>query len=426
MKIPDGVTIPCIVDHSEIEPGWNRVTDLDAKYIRAIPNSSTDPGDTGGAVSHSHSTPGHTHSLTHSHSSATSGSAAATTSTNVGGDEPPVSVVHDSPHTHSFTLSNQTLTSGSASPGTNSVANDPANLEVIWLESDGTPSNLPAGALGFFAGAVLPVEATLYEDAKNRFLKGAPTEGDAGDVGAGTLASHTHNIDDHTHTGQSHNHPSTTSGGSSSRTEGGDANTRPRGGHTHPVTSNSVATGSTGNPTATPVSGAQSVEPPFKKLAIVSASELFEGYIAIWRRALSLIPEDWVLCNGENDTIDMCDGSFVKGADALGEVGDTGGTSTHTHTGATHTHTIGSHSHSATFGTISDSSDVGTTTPNRSFALTNHQSSHNTTSAAASNFVGSETTGNLSSESHIPAYETVAFIMCTKVVTGGEGFFNFF
>lgn len=428
MKIPEGIRIPCIVNHSDIEAGWTRVTDYDGIYLRAIPNASTDPDTSGGNASHTHTTPGHTHALTHSHGSTNSTTTTSHIAVNVGGEGSPLGVTRDGGHLHSFTLSSQTLTSGSAAPGTDSVGNDPSHLRVIWLESDGSPNNLPAGALGFFAGAVLPVEATLYEDAKNRFLRGAATNGDAGATSAGTLSSHSHVINNHTHTGQSHSHPSTNSGGPNLvNNEGEGNNDVPRHTHVHAVTSSSVSTGDTGNPTSPPVSGTQSVEPPFKKLAIISAAELFEGYIAVWARPLSQIPNDWILCDGDNATPDMCDGSFVKGANSLGEIGDAGGTSTHSHTEATHTHTIGSHSHSATFGTQSPGNwDIGSALPNKSWPLGNHGSQHNTTSAAASNFVGSASTGTLSTESHIPQYRTVAFIMCTKVSAGGGGFFPFF
>ena len=67
------------------------------------------------------------------------------------------------------------------------------------------------------------------------------------------------------------------------------------------------------------------------------------GTIILWHTGA--IPSGWKLCDGNNDTPDLR-GFFIKGAANSGDLLDSGGVETHTHTNpntgnsVTHTHTL--------------------------------------------------------------------------------------
>ncbi len=416
MAIADGIIIPWLGEHANIPAGWSRITDLDSRYLRSIPDESTNPGANGGSATHLHTTPGHTHDLSHSHGSATSTALTANTNAQGGVDAQSVGT-----HTHPFTLSSQTVTSGSAAPNSTAVSNELGRLEVIWLESDGTPTAFPAGTLLFTADSEDPRELV----AGGRYLRGAADSQDGGDEEDSTLASHAHGVEDHTHEGAPHSHPSTNSGGPSATAGpvelGGSA--RSGSSHVHPVSSNSVSTGETGNPTGGS-SGTSSPEPPYEELGVVEPIEEKPqiGDIFVWLRTLSEIPDGYLLCNGENETPNLCHGKFIKSAAAAANIGNSGGTSTHAHTGITHAHTIGSHTHSATFGSQSSTSNISGSGVSSSLA---HSTVHNATSAAATPTVGNASTGDLATASHIPLFTEVAFIMYVGEKNAGA-FFPFF
>lgn len=70
----------------------------------------------------------------------------------------------------------------------------------------------------------------------------------------------------------------------------------------------------------------------------------FSGVICMWSGTLATIPAGWNLCDGGDGTPDLRD-KFILGCPDGVDPGDTGGTSSHSHTVNSHNHTIGSHSH---------------------------------------------------------------------------------
>lgn len=61
----------------------------------------------------------------------------------------------------------------------------------------------------------------------------------------------------------------------------------------------------------------------------MSLSSLPVGTVIAWENAT--IPDGWHVCDGTNGTLDLRN-KFVKGASVDGDVGDTGGVSSHSHT----------------------------------------------------------------------------------------------
>lgn len=408
MAIAEGIIIGWPDTAASIPSGWSRVTALDGMYLRAISTDETEPGGTGGSSAHSHTTPGHVHDMSHGHAPHSAGVVTAESSTARGEES---SKDLSGTHSHSFSLSDSTLSSGSATPGTDSISNNLDRLEVIWIESDGTPEEFPEGALVFSTGAVIGFAASEIVDL---FLRGASPTADGGSTVPGTLDNHVHAIAAHTHTGAgSHAHPA----GTSSQSGNAKAiNTDSSGGpytppHYHSFT---VSSASTGDPDAAGggTSGPAEALPPFSRLLVLESEGdgPETGIIIPWLGSLDEIPEDWFLCNGENETPNLCHGRFILATDTPEDVLSAGGTETHTHTApAPHTHTIGTHSHLVSFEFVSGVSGGAGTAQEPCTAP--HGSEHNGSSANASNYIGSSSVGTISEESHIPEYTEVAFLM---------------
>ncbi len=106
--------------------------------------------------------------------------------------------------------------------------------------------------------------------------------------------------------------------------------------------------------------------------------------VILWSKPLAQIPAGWVVCDGNNGTIDMR-GFFPKGADAGQAGGGNGGS-------ATHTHSIAGLSTSANTSGAFDANSGG------SYALASLSHNHNVT-------------GSLGTASSEPQYKTWVFIM---------------
>ena len=64
------------------------------------------------------------------------------------------------------------------------------------------------------------------------------------------------------------------------------------------------------------------------------------GIIQIWQGSVINIPDGWVLCDGTNGTPDLRN-DFIRGQGPGTPIGQTGGSSTHTHDFTTDGHTHG-------------------------------------------------------------------------------------
>jgi hypothetical protein len=58
------------------------------------------------------------------------------------------------------------------------------------------------------------------------------------------------------------------------------------------------------------------------------------GLISLWSGSVASIPDGWVICDGNNNTPDLRN-NFVVGAGDTYDPEDTGGATTHDHTGIT-------------------------------------------------------------------------------------------
>jgi len=418
--IPDDMILGWPGTAASIPSGWTRVTALDGVFPRGS-NGTGAPVATGGAASHSHTTPGHTHQIAaHSHSvgGSTGSSNSSTTSARFNGASQPQA---DQPHTHtrpSSTGSAGPYNTSSSAPGTSAANNAPPARDVIWIKSDGAQAAYPVGILGFSTESV----SGWTDDASSagRFLKGAPSGGNGGATSG--AATHSHTVNAHSHNGVSHDHSigSTSLSNPSSGTEAGYGSSSPRWlpRHTHPL---NVAPASTGNTNSVGggTTNAVNLEPPNRRLRVLrnTGGGTQTRIIGLYTGAVADLDPLLTLCNGANGTPDMRTWfAREKGSDS---VNSTGGTSSHSHTTPAHTHDIGNHSHTIDVGqsttgsferpSFGDLGDSPTTTHDHSGGST----------ASASPGVSSNGSGNTNSVSHIPPYREVHFVRLDGTISGG-------
>ena len=418
--IPDDMILGWPGTAASIPSGWTRVTALDGYYPRGA-NTTAAPSATGGATSHSHTTPGHTHQIAaHSHSvgGSTGTSNSSTTSARFNGASQPQA---DQPHSHSrpsSTGSAGPYNTSSSAPGTSSANNVPPTREVIWIKSDGSQASYPTGVLGWATESV----SGWTNDATSagRFLKGAAAGGNGGATSG--AATHTHSVNAHSHNGVSHDHSIGATGLSnpSSSVEAGYGSSSPRWlpRHTHPLNLNAASTGNT-NSVGGGTTNAVNLEPPNRRLQVLrnTGGGTQTRIIGLYTGAVADLDPLLTLCNGSGGTPDMRTWfARDRGSDSINS---TGGSSSHSHTTPSHTHDIGNHSHTidvlaSTTGSFERPSfgDLGDS------PTTSHDHSGGSTASASPN-VSSAGSGNTNSVSHLPPYKEVHFVRLDGTISGG-------
>jgi hypothetical protein len=306
---------------------------------------------------------------------------------------------------------------GSSSATTDAISNELNRLEVIWIQSNGTPTQIPAGALTFWHAADAPPGWSVYTDSQGRYLRGATAGGDGGSIPAGS-ASHAH-VGSHSHT-TTHFHTAKTSGAASSTgflndsaLEVDAATTS----HNHQVTLGTTVSGSTSSDNANAIAHAR--DPLWLKTRVVQPPSSVDPppqIIAIWLGNLASIPEGWALCDGTNGTPNLLGTRLIRGAETNGDVGTTGGVASHSHTATTHSHTgPGSHTHNKSFGSASATTKIRNLAGSADHALT-HSSGHNNTSSVGSIGTTGSIAPTIGSTDNMPPFTQVAFIQLVVVL----------
>jgi hypothetical protein len=302
--IPNGMIFLWPSTEASIPAGWDRVADLDGKYPKGIATTGTQPGTTGGAATHTHTVPTHTHDTSHSHT--TSGNTSAAVGTFGSNDGAVGTTAIAATHTHTTPSTNSTtVSSGTGTPSIDSPSNDPARLHVLFIESNGQPLGVPDGALGLAPDTSLS-GWTDHAAADGRFIKGANSGFDGGDTAASNLDNHTHAIGAHTHGATSHTHTSSNTGSVTSNlsmfagpTSGVWSST-----HAHPITIGSASTTAldSGGSGSSGASSLGTTEPPYTNVRVKENTsgqdDLPVGLIGLWRGSLGSIPDHWALCDG--------------------------------------------------------------------------------------------------------------------------------
>lgn len=414
-----GVIIPFDGNEVDIPDGFERESGLDDKFPKAWGSES--PNTSGGSATHTHTSPAHTHNISsHTHSIQTSSNNHTSGNEGTGSQ---IDGMRRGTHSHSGTITTQANVNVQSVAVTYSAqSNAPPFYEVIFIKSIGQ-NHVPKDVI------VLSDRNEHLDfhrcdgnngtpDLRNRYLKGADSDDDAGDM-AGSNQNY-HSIT-HTHT-CAHGHTGITGNPSPSGTQVDDDDAgadHGLGTHQHPITLNVSTPTSSSNSDIGPQS--EIVEPAYKKLlAYKNQNEtpkaLQIGMIAMWLGDAGEIPAGWVLCDGNNGTPDLRD-KFIKIAANASEVGNTGGSNTHTHAAQSHTHTVPSHNH-----TGSVSAPAGQRRRDGSTSQvywTTQSNPHTLTSVGNNNANLESSTTTANSASNEPEYVTVVYIQFLH--PGGAG-----
>jgi hypothetical protein len=391
--------------------GFSRYTALDSRYVRGA-NAGSGGGGTGGFATHNHVDPGHT-PVQNSHTHTFSGGATSTAENfgEIG------TTLSSKTHSHaSATSAAATTTNNSAVATFSAVANDPPYLKLIFIQSDGTATGIPNNAIAYTDQAST-TGWTTYASLANAYVLGSVAAAAGG--GTGGAATHTHSsAASHTHTQNSHTHAATNSSSASATTGAGTSDgpvNMPQKSHRHSVTLGAT-TGS--NNSTSPTLDSANGEPPFVKLLpIQNTSGGFSfptKHIALWAGSVASIPANFALCDGTGGTVDTR-GKWIKGAASSGEIGTTGGATTHTHTGtcqptqAGHTHTPTATDPSYVI--IPNAPDIETYATD----LHTHTWTASTDTATNQSFALALTA--LSAGDHYPVYTDVLYIQYTAPIT---------
>lgn len=350
MNIPQNLILIWAGTHAGIPANWARETSLDGKYPKAW-GDLVNPNVTGGNATHTHTSPGHTHDI------------GAHTHTYTNGDIPlrDVADTHDpgsaalQQHHHTGVTGaiNSNNSFGSTAVTYGAVSNDPPFKEIIFIKAQ-TGAQLLDNIIALWAGwngdVTIPTNyqmcngASGSPDLRNKYIKGADAGQDAGDTGGSY--TNVHDIT-HSHNGASHDHSgftTSTANGSTINNTGSCCSVVAA--HTHTYTGTNL-TSVTPNSYTTPLTTAETVEPAYKKLVAIqkkaNASKV-KGLIGLWLGNIADIPGQWKICDGQNGTPDLRD-KFIKIANDTTEIGNTGGSNTHTHAAQAHSHTTPVHNH---------------------------------------------------------------------------------
>jgi hypothetical protein len=313
--------------------------------------------------------------------------------------------------------------------GTNSVtstyseiSNNPPSYDVIFIKPTTTVTGIPDDSICFVdtsdvLGMAFCNGSDSTPDLRNKYLKGAATDGDSGGTGGSLTNIHTLT---HTHTVSTHTHSGSTTGASLGCDSDTDRNSATRTTHTHSWVSSAVSSTYSGTVSLTTL---ETVEPAYTKLMPVqnqtgNAVEAV-GMIGMWLGRLDEIPDGW-------SEVPSMRGKHLKCANTATEIYTTGGSNTHTHAAQNHTHTAGTHTHSIVSGLNHPSSmayrDSTSGTSTQETYIPDNPIHSSSVSTNAASFNNAATTG--ASSSNEPLYRTVAFIKLTNIIAGGAFLFN--
>jgi hypothetical protein len=417
-NIPKDVIFIWAGNHADIPAGWERVTALDGKYPKGAADG-VNPNDTGGSATHQHTGTTHSHTDSHTHTITISQCSKVYGSVDTGGG----SSYSQEYHTH--TASCGAVTDGSLSSVSctyDSVSNDPPYYSVIFIKPTEPKQGLPNLAVYLYEGTDSKSGHYICDgnnstpNLANKYLKGAAAGANAGGTGGSTTNVHTLT---HTHTVASHGHASTTSS-TPSATGGGtgsDSNNCSSASHTHTINVNSAT--SSISSTAPSLTTTETVEPAYTKLLAVQNrtghGDARIGMIGMWLGTLANIPSNYEL------TSTNMKGRHLKLTATTGEIGNTGGSNTHTHTSQNHTHTAsGTHTH--THPNLTHTA-AGKDNSSSGFHPNKLSESH-TVTVDNSTSVYSDAATSADEQNNEPEYRTVAFIKLKSLSAGGAFLLN--
>lgn len=416
--IPAGVIIAWTGTNASVPVNWSRVTSLDGRFVKQIASSVTAPGATGGSATHAHPFQQHaTHTYNgHNHAGSWGDSAAQP---NAGGgvasggavDGVIIDHLH---HSNSTAAANITVTNNS-SINTDTFAQDPLHVTTIFIQSNGAAVGIPVNGVVWYNGAA-PTGFSVLAAFDNRLMKGAAGGADGGTSAGTDPTAHTHTVATHTHPVTAHTHTVALDPNHDRNFDAvSGANNKSVVGHPHTLGTSS-STGAITSDAATETTGTGDGTAPWQKMRAVqkiTSPGTVPGIIAMWLGTLATIPAGWKLCDGTASTPNLSQDKYVRGAATDGEVGNTGGATTHTHAaGTAHSHgstTTHSHTFTGASGTDAGGSSAGSGAD--SFVGPH---AHNSTTYTSSTITIGTSTANATAQqantSNDPLFTGVAYI----------------
>lgn len=426
VTIPDSIPVDLVLGWpgtaASIPSGWLRVTELDGFYPRGATTTGV-PSVTGGAASHSHTTPNHYHRTDpHRHTLANDTAGSATSTQTERKEKADISVANQS-HDHSMpnvTSEAAAFNSSSTAAGTSTVANAPATREVIWIRSDGSATTYPIGVLGWSAQSVSGWTADVASS--GRFLRGAAAGGNGG-ASYGSNA-HTHTVNMHGHTLPNHDHVGFGTGlsGPAASTEANAGGGSPRwvARHAHVV---NIVAGSSGLMVQVGggTTGEAFSEPPYRRLRVLRNTNggAQTRIIGLYTDAIADLDPVLTWCNGANGTPDMR--TWFARDIGLGSVNATAGASSHNHSIPSHTHGFTTeHKHELVVGPPTATTrgrDTSGTQGSVPTATHIHTAPDTGNATIYTNRGGGGTSGTSTT---LPPYREVHFVRVEGTVAGGD------
>ncbi len=275
----------------------------------------------------------------------------------------------------------------------------PSGSCVMWF---GNAGDLPGG---------WAVDGYL----KGYFVQGAPVGGASNTAAGGGSHAHTNpsasgSAGAHTHS-LSGNRSSAPSATSIRYYYSGTTRYVASAAHTHYFPTGKITGSAGGHTHALSSTGSTSPVPSFLRLYYIKASKDMEfpvQGVTIWDDLAGNIPEGFAICNGTNGTPDLRN-RFVYGASVDSDVGNTGGTTTHSHTNSA-PGAGGSHAHSYSYqSNTASGAEKQIDTSSYTSPPTTHRHTVSGTTATQANH--SHTLGTTGGANHLPQYLMLYYIM---------------
>jgi len=410
--IPEHIIIMWDTTGSSIPSGWSRRTEFNDRYLRGTTGS---PNSAGGGGTHTHSGGGGSH--THTYPNHSHDGSVGYSEQHILKNSPTSTWDYGATHFHPYVGASSgggTSSTSSASTSWNAQTHNPYGRRMIFIQSNGTPEAFPVNSSVFRDSSSIP--EGWAQTQQNMFLYGA-----SGDAGGTFGGSHSHSVSGtHNHTSGSHTHSDVTCGDAFPNNEDQirvyyQSNIRsllkpPE--HSHTI---SFSTGGSGTSTSSGVGNSgSSTEPSYKKLYCIENHNSEEDYqedsIVLWLESVSSIPAGWLLCNGSNGTPNM-NNYFMKVASSSGEIGSTGGGSSHGHSGGSHGHSdAGTHNHEATADTLSVGSNNAYSGSGGGTKQSHQHRPDDTDSSGVGSYSSPSSNVSTNSTSTTPAYRYACFL----------------
>lgn len=244
--------------------GWTRVNGN--TYLKGAAGGA-DGGGTGGANTHSHTSPSHTHTANfHWHT-------ALSAADSVGTGRSGFNFVNASyTHYHDVSLDVTTVTYGSVTTTISTDNHEPVFKKLNIINNGNASADLPNSLILLWGGthAGIPANWSRFTSMDGNFLKGANADGES-DVTTGGATTHTHTASSCQPTVSSHSHTNTDPGPSATVNNilGSPLATVAEDYHTHTWTVDNTVPTTVATSVTVNVSGSEAAYPQYKRLIFI-------------------------------------------------------------------------------------------------------------------------------------------------------------